>query len=98
MAAECPVDFPEPAPDLVMADSRLDADLAVLGLVPGASIEDVQTAYRAVCMKFHPDRLASGDVSAAVVENCSRRFRDATDAYKRVKAELTAHATEASWR
>lgn len=35
---------------------RLHADLAVLGLEPGASQSDIKTAWRRVAMRLHPDR------------------------------------------
>lgn len=57
-----------------------EAYLAVLGLAPGASREDVKSAYRRVARENHPDRNPN-DPDAA------ERFRSATEAYRNLTAE-----------
>jgi hypothetical protein len=51
---------------------------ALLGLMPGASPEEVRTAYRGLVKKLHPD-LNPGDAAAAL------RFRKINDAYQMLR-------------
>lgn len=81
---------PEPIPSTTdVGDASFD-DLKLLGLSPGASMEDVQAAYRAACLRFHPDRLAGA--SPPDVEAASRKFQQVTEAYRREKAKFAATA------
>ncbi|MBK9126316.1 MAG: J domain-containing protein [Phycisphaerales bacterium] len=75
----------------VPADS-LDADLAVLGLSRGASWDDVQRAYRDACRKYHPDRLNGQNVEPHLVELAVQRFKEVTDAYRRLRDRMAQHA------
>lgn len=62
-----------------------DADYSALGLKPGATREEVQTAYRDACRKYHPDRLNGQNVEPHLVELAVQRFKEVTAAYQRLK-------------
>ncbi|MBX3376754.1 MAG: J domain-containing protein [Phycisphaeraceae bacterium] len=78
---------PEPTPSTAEGEDASFDDLKTLGLSPGASMEDVQAAYRAACLRFHPDRLAGA--SPPDVEAASRKFQQVTEAYRREKAKVS---------
>jgi DnaJ-domain-containing protein 1 len=50
-------------PPIEPADPREKEALRILELGPGASLEEIAKAHRALCRKYHPDRFAaeSGD-------------------------------------
>jgi DnaJ domain len=62
------------------------ADLALLGLSPGATWEQVQSAYREACKKFHPDRLSGKDLPPELIALAAKRFSEMADAYQRLKS------------
>jgi hypothetical protein len=62
-----------------------------LGLKPGATHEQIRTAYRTKVRIYHPDRLASVDVPKEVADYMSAMFIRVTTAYHELaddKAEL----------
>jgi hypothetical protein len=62
-----------------------DADpYAVLGILPGASLEEAAAARKRIAMECHPDRLAAGIVSV----EASRRMSAANSAYERLRQAL----------
>ena len=63
---------------MIEADGTRSAALASLGLGPGASDEDIRTAYRRFAMRYHPD--ATGDPCSA------RRLTRVVRAYKVLRA------------
>jgi len=62
-----------------------DADYSALGLKPGATREEVHTAYRDACRKYHPDRLNGQNVELHLIELAVQRFKEVTAAYQRLK-------------
>lgn len=68
--------------------SRLDASLAVLGLKRGASLDEVITAYRDACKKYHPDTLSGKQVPQYLIDLAVARFKEIQVAYELLKAEL----------
>ncbi|QOJ14813.1 MAG: J domain-containing protein [Planctomycetia bacterium] len=70
------------------APSADQSDYAALGLKPGASWEQVQTAYRDACLKYHPDRLTGQQVEPHLVELAVQRFKEVSAAYRRLKDHL----------
>jgi hypothetical protein len=51
----------------------------ILGVAPGASIEEIQTAYRAAAQQYHPDKVAHlGDEFQALAQE---KFIQIQDAY-----------------
>jgi len=71
------------------APSAHQADYAALGLKPGATWEQVQSAYRDACLKYHPDRLTGQQVEPHLVELAVQRFKEVSAAYRRLKDHLT---------
>lgn len=57
---------------------------AVLGLIPGASIDEVSTARRKVAQRCHPDRLGPD----ADYDDAVRRMVAANSAYDRIRRAL----------
>lgn len=49
---------------------------SALGLKPGASDQEIKTAYRKEAMKWHPDKYRGNNKQEA-----ERKFREVTDAY-----------------
>ncbi len=62
-----------------------DSDYELLGLKPGATLEQVQKAYRIACRKYHPDRLTGQNVEPHLVELAVQRFKEVAAAYQRIK-------------
>jgi hypothetical protein len=63
-----------------------DADpYAVLGLLPGARLEEAGTARRRIAAACHPDRICAGDDTA---EDALRRMVAANAAYDRLRRAL----------
>jgi hypothetical protein len=65
-----------------------DADpYAVLGLLPGAKLEEAAAARRKIAQRCHPDRLADSDEDPEVA---IRRMVAANSAYDRLRRALLA--------
>ncbi len=74
------------APDLDGLRARSDGggDYAVLGVAPGASLDEVKGAYRDMVKKYHPDRVAHlGD---EFKELAHRKFVEVQQAYERIRS------------
>lgn len=70
-----------PAPEPVLPPSVVAA-LTVLGLSRSANIDDVRRAFRALALRFHPDK-NPGDVAA------EERFKKVNQAYRIASTALT---------
>ncbi len=68
--------------------STSDSDYELLGLKRGASLEQVQKAYRIACRQYHPDRLTGQNVEPHLVELAVQRFKEVAAAYQRIKESL----------
>ncbi len=66
------------------SSASLDADLALLGLERGATLEQVKKAYRVACHKYHPDRLTGQNVEPHLVELAVQRFKEVSAAHQRL--------------
>lgn len=62
--------------------SEIDRYYAILGLAPGASLENIKQAYRALVKRWHPDRFAEPGAK----DQAEERFREITEAYEYLKA------------
>ena len=74
------------APDLDGLRARSDGggDYAVLGVAPGAGLDEVKGAYRDMVKKYHPDRVAHlGD---EFKELAHRKFVEVQQAYERIRS------------
>lgn len=56
-----------------------------LGIEPTATDEEVKKAYRAMALKYHPDRVA--DAGEEVIRNATEKFRAVNEAYEAIKSE-----------
>ncbi|QOJ13976.1 MAG: DnaJ domain-containing protein [Planctomycetia bacterium] len=65
-------------------DASHDADLALLGLDRGATLEQVKKAYRIASRKYHPDGLTGRNVEPHLVELAVQRFKEVSAAYQRL--------------
>ena len=65
-------------------DASHDADLAILGLDRGATLEQVKKAYRLASRKYHPDGLTGKNVEPHLVELAVQRFKEVSAAYQRL--------------
>ena len=62
-----------------------DADpYAVLGILPGASLEEAAAARKRIAVECHPDRMASG----VLPPDAARRMSSANAAYERLRQAL----------
>jgi DnaJ like chaperone protein len=57
----------------------------VLGIPPGASIDEIKRAFRALASRHHPDRVAHLGPKAAVLAH--ERFREIQEAYATIRRE-----------
>lgn len=80
---ETPRSEPPPPPP---RDTSLDDDLTLLDLTRGFSWEQLQSAYRSACRKYHPDRLVG--VEPDVVKLAERHFTQITAAYQRLRVRV----------
>jgi len=60
-------------------------DCEELGLRPGASWADIQTAYRDAMKVYHPDTLASKNLSPELIKLSARKLQSIRAAYERLK-------------
>lgn len=65
------------------AGTKTYSPYEILGLKPGASKEEVQTAYRNLAKKFHPDKL--GQAPPDIRNACEKRMAEINGAYDELK-------------
>lgn len=65
-------------------------DFGLLGLKPGATWAEVQSAFRTISMQFHPDRMVG--LPESIIELGTRRFNEASGAYQRLREQLGSQA------
>jgi DnaJ-class molecular chaperone len=63
-------------------------DYETLGIQADSSWSDVQAAYREICRKYHPDTLSGYKVPPHITELAIQRFKQATEAYRRLKSRI----------
>lgn len=62
--------------------------LAVLGLKPGATLEDARRAYRELSKKFHPDVISGKGLDEEFVRFSTKRFQEIQESYGYLKERL----------
>ncbi|RIK65125.1 MAG: hypothetical protein DCC65_13160 [Planctomycetota bacterium] len=60
-------------------------DLRTLGLSPGCTWSTIQTAYRSLCLLYHPDRVNSPSIPPHLVELAAEKFKQISAAYQRLR-------------
>eukprot|EP00906_Rhabdomonas_costata_P012146 RCo017355 len=66
--------FPSPT------EARSASPYAVLGLAPGATVNEIKARYHALSLQYHPDRCGGSDT----------RFKEITLAYEALRTEASA--------
>lgn len=61
---------------------------AVLGLLPGASLDDVRRAWRRLAAENHPDRMSERGAPAAFVAIAKEKSSAINAAYEQIRSEL----------
>ncbi len=64
----------------------LEDAYGVLGVEPGASDEEVKTAYRRLMNQHHPDKLVSRGLPESMMGVAERKTQEIRAAYERIKA------------
>lgn len=67
-----------------------DSDYEVLGLRPGASLEELKTAYRGLVKVWHPDRFVS---NPRLQRKAQDKLKEINLAYERLQSRLTSSAS-----
>lgn len=67
---------------------QLAADLKLLGLEPGASREEIESAFREAALRYHPDRHSGQGVPRHLVELSENHFKSITAAHDRLRARM----------
>ena len=61
--------------------ARLDKYYAILKIKPGASLDEIRTAYRNLAKIFHPDRLSGKDLGPDFIALATEKFQQIEEAY-----------------
>lgn len=69
-----------------------DDPYAVLGLLPGATMDEVRHAWRRLAAENHPDRMLQRGAPAEFVEIAREKTAAINAAYARIRAELSVEA------
>lgn len=64
--------------------SALDPHYALLGATPADSVETIKKKYRALALKWHPDRIQARGGSADAIRHAQEKFRQITEAYEKI--------------
>mgnify|MGYP000877141764 CR=1 FL=1 len=64
----------------------LDPHYLILGAQPNDTLETVKKKYRALAMKWHPDKIAAGGASAEALRHAKEKFQQINEAYEKIVA------------
>ncbi|MGN0840889.1 MAG: J domain-containing protein [Candidatus Ornithospirochaeta sp.] len=74
---------------LIIEETKDDSHyFSILGLNPGASLEEIKAAYRKLSMDFHPDKLVGKDLNEEFIYFAEKRFQEIKEAYEFLKEKL----------
>lgn len=62
----------------------LDPHYAILGAQPTDSLDVIKKKYRALAMKWHPDKIASNGSSPEVTRHAKEKFQQINEAYEKI--------------
>lgn len=62
----------------------LDPHYAILGAQPADSLEVIKKKYRALAVKWHPDKLAANGASGEALRHAKEKFQQINEAYERI--------------
>ncbi|MCB0528825.1 MAG: TerB family tellurite resistance protein [Saprospiraceae bacterium] len=63
----------------------LDPHYLILGAKPTDSMETIKKKYRALAMKWHPDKLAANGASQESLRHAKEKFQQINEAYEKIK-------------
>lgn len=69
----------------MFSQGSLDAAYAVLEIDPSASVQDIKKAYRAMAVKYHPDKVAY--LGEEMRKAANEKFQKLNEAYELIKKE-----------
>jgi hypothetical protein len=64
----------------------------ILGLQPGAAMEEVKRAYHELCKKNHPDAIKSLGLSPEYQDLATRNMARINDAYNQIRSSVAAES------
>ena len=62
----------------------LDPHYLILGATPADTLEVVKKKYRALAMKWHPDKIAANGASADALRHAKEKFQQINEAYEKI--------------
>ncbi|MEO0008877.1 MAG: hypothetical protein RJA20_3073 [Bacteroidota bacterium] len=64
--------------------SSLDPHYAILGASPSDSVDEIKRKYRALAVKWHPDKIAAAGASSELQRHAKEKFQKINEAYEKV--------------
>lgn len=64
--------------------SPLDPHYLILGANPAESLDQIKRKYRALAMKWHPDKIAANGASAEALRHAKEKFQQINEAYEKI--------------
>ena len=66
--------------------SPLDPHYTILGAKPTDSLEEIKKKYRALAMKWHPDKVLSQGASTDALRHAKEKFQQINEAWEQIEA------------
>ncbi|MEI6411216.1 MAG: TerB family tellurite resistance protein [Bacteroidota bacterium] len=63
----------------------LDPHYAILGAQPTDSLDDIKKKYRALAMKWHPDKMLAKSASPEAMRHAKEKFQQINEAWERIE-------------
>jgi DnaJ like chaperone protein len=64
--------------------SPLDPHYTILGASPSDSVDEIKRKYRALAIKWHPDKMAAAGASQEAQRHAKEKFQQINEAYEKV--------------